>query len=150
MGGGISMNFLNVGIPVTIVETNQEALDRGLSVIKKNYDRTAKRGRLTAADVDERMARLRPSLSLEDLADCDLVIEAVFENLDLKKEIFQKLDGIVKDGSILATKRGAPLIREGFTAALVDRFGDGECRHGVMAAEHMTPHYRVGFPLSFP
>ena len=107
MGGGISMNFLNVGIPVTIVEATREALDRGLSVIKKNYDRTAKRGRLSTTDVDERMACLTPSLSLEDLADCDFVIEAVFENLDLKKEVFQKLDGIVKDGAILATNTSA-------------------------------------------
>jgi 3-hydroxyacyl-CoA dehydrogenase len=101
------MNFLNVGIPVTIVEATREALDRGLSVIKKNYDRTAKRGRLSTTDVDERMACLTPSLSLEDLADCDFVIEAVFENLDLKKEVFQKLDGIVKDGAILATNTSA-------------------------------------------
>ena len=107
MGGGISMNFLNAGIPVVIVEENQEALDRGLGIIKKNYDRTAKRGRITAADIEERMARLSPSLSLEGLADCDLVIEAVFENLELKKEVFQKLDAIVKDGAILATNTSA-------------------------------------------
>jgi 3-hydroxyacyl-CoA dehydrogenase len=107
MGGGISMNFLSAGIPVTIVEAKQEALDRGLGVIKKNYDRTAKRGRITAADVDERMALLTPSLSMEDLADCDLVIEAVFENLDLKKEIFTKLDRIAKDGAILSTNTSA-------------------------------------------
>jgi 3-hydroxyacyl-CoA dehydrogenase len=107
MGGGISMNFLNAGIPVTIVESTREALDRGLNVIRKNYDRSAKRGGLTAGGIEERMARLQPSLSLEALSDCDLVIEAVFENLDLKKEVFQKLDGIVKDGAILSTNTSA-------------------------------------------
>jgi 3-hydroxyacyl-CoA dehydrogenase len=112
MGGGISMNFLNAGIPVTIVEAEQEALDRGLSVIKKNYERTAKRGGIPAADVEERMARLEPSLSLDDLAECDLVIEAVFENLELKKEIFQKLDSIVKDGAILSTNTSALDVNE--------------------------------------
>jgi len=103
MGGGISMNFANVGIPVTIVEMKQEPLDRGFGVIRKNYERTAKSGRITAADVDKRMGLLTPSLKLEDLADCDLVIEAVFENMDVKKDVFGKLDRIVKQGAILAT-----------------------------------------------
>jgi len=103
MGGGIAMNFLNVGIPVTIVETKQEALDRGLATIRKNYENTAKRGRLTAADVEKRMGMLKGTLALEELADRDLVIEAVFENMDIKKEVFGKLDRIVKPGAILAT-----------------------------------------------
>ncbi len=103
MGGGIAMNFVNVGIPVTIVEAKQEALDRGLSVIRKNYENTAKRGRLTMADVETRMARFTPSMDFAALADCDLVIEAVFENMAIKKEVFGKLDAIVKRGAILAT-----------------------------------------------
>jgi len=103
MGGGIAMNFVNVGIPVTIVETKQEALDRGLSVIRKNYENTAKRGRLSMADVETRMGRFTPTLDLSALADCDLIIEAVFENMEIKKEVFGKLDAIAKPGAILAT-----------------------------------------------
>jgi 3-hydroxyacyl-CoA dehydrogenase len=103
MGGGIAMNFLNAGIPVTIVETKQDALDRGLATIRRNYENTAKRGRLTTADVEKRMGMLKGTLALEDLADRDLVVEAVFENMDIKKEVFGKLDRIVKQGAILAT-----------------------------------------------
>ena len=103
MGGGIAMNFVNVGIPVTIVETKQEALDRGLGVIRKNYENTAKRGRLSMADVETRMGRFTPSLDLAALADCDLIIEAVFENMEIKKEVFGKLDAIAKKGAILAS-----------------------------------------------
>ncbi|AMN45656.1 3-hydroxyacyl-CoA dehydrogenase [Steroidobacter denitrificans] len=103
MGGGISMNFANAGIPVTIVEANQEALDRGLGVIRKNYENTAKRGRLKPEDVERRMNLLKGSLDMQDLADCDLVIEAVFEDMDIKKSVFTRLDGIVKQGAILAT-----------------------------------------------
>ncbi len=103
MGGGIAMNFVNVGIPVTIVETKQEALDRGLGVIRKNYENTAKRGRLSLADVETRMGRFTPSLDLAALADCDLIIEAVFENMEIKKEVFGKLDRIAKKGAILAS-----------------------------------------------
>ncbi|WP_448580356.1 3-hydroxyacyl-CoA dehydrogenase NAD-binding domain-containing protein [Thermaurantiacus sp.] len=103
MGGGISMNFLNIGVPVTIVEREQAALDRGLKVIRANYERSAARGKMTAADVEARMALLTPSLSMEDLAESDLVIEAVFENMDLKKQVFAGLDGIAKPGAILAS-----------------------------------------------
>jgi 3-hydroxyacyl-CoA dehydrogenase len=103
MGGGISMNFLNAGIPVTIVETAQAALDRGVGTIRRNYDNTAKKGRLTAADVETRMGLLTPGLNLETLSDCDLVIEAVFEDMDIKKEVFRKLDKIAKPGAILAS-----------------------------------------------
>jgi 3-hydroxyacyl-CoA dehydrogenase len=103
MGGGISMNFLNAGIPVTIVETKQEALDRGLGVIRKNYETTAKRGKLKPEDVGTRMNLLTGTLDLNALADCDLVIEAVFENMEIKKEVFGKLDKIVKQGAILAS-----------------------------------------------
>ncbi len=103
MGGGIAMNFANAGIPVTIVEMKQEALDRGLSIIRRNYEATAAKGRLKAEDVERRMACLSGALDLSALADCDLVIEAVFENMDIKKEVFGKLDAIVKQGAILAT-----------------------------------------------
>jgi 3-hydroxyacyl-CoA dehydrogenase len=103
MGGGISMNFANVGIPVTIVEMKQEALDRGLGVIRKNYETTAKRGKLKLEDVEKRMGLLTGSLDLQQLADCDLIIEAVFENMDIKKDVFGKLDKIAKPGAILAT-----------------------------------------------
>jgi 3-hydroxyacyl-CoA dehydrogenase len=103
MGGGIAMNFLNVGIPVTIVETAQAALDRGLTTIRRNYETTAKKGRLTQADVETRMGLLGPDLNLEALSDCDLVIEAVFENMDIKKDVFRKLDKVAKLGAILAS-----------------------------------------------
>ncbi len=103
MGGGISMNFLNAGIPVTIVETAREALDRGIGTIRRNYDSTAKKGRMTAADVETRMGLLRPELNLDALSDCDLIIEAVYENMDIKKEVFRKLDRIAKPGAILAS-----------------------------------------------
>ena len=103
MGGGISMNFLNAGIPVTIVETAEMALARGLSVIRKNYENTAKKGRMSAADVETRMGLLTGTLAIEKLADCDLIIEAVFENMAIKKEIFAKLDAIAKPGAILAS-----------------------------------------------
>jgi 3-hydroxyacyl-CoA dehydrogenase len=103
MGGGISMNFLNAGIPVTIVETAKEALDRGVSIMRRNYENTAKKGRMTEAEVEERMGRLTPSLDFATLKDADLVIEAVYENMDLKKEIFGRLDGVAKDGAILAS-----------------------------------------------
>ena len=103
MGGGISMNFLNAGLPVTIVETTQAALDRGLGVIRKNYETTAKRGRLTMDEVEARMGRLTGALDLSALSDSDLIIEAVFENMDVKKEVFGKLDAIAKPGAILAT-----------------------------------------------
>ncbi|MBL8270832.1 3-hydroxyacyl-CoA dehydrogenase NAD-binding domain-containing protein [Steroidobacter sp.] len=103
MGGGIAMNFANAGIPVTIVETKQEALDRGLGVIRKNYETTAKRGKLKPEDVEKRVGLLTGTLELEKLADCDLIIEAVFENMAVKKEVFGKLDKIAKPGAILAS-----------------------------------------------
>ena len=103
MGGGISMNFLAKGIPVTIVEMVQENLDRGVAVIRKNYESSAAKGRFTTEQVEGMMALLTPSLSLDALADCDLVIEAVYENMDVKKEVFGKLDQICKSGAILAS-----------------------------------------------
>lgn len=116
MGGGIAMNFANIGIPITIVETKQDALDRGLGVVRKNYERSTKSGKLTMADVDKRMQLFTGSLDLGQLADCDLVIEAVFENMDIKKDVFGKLDRIVKPGAILATNTSALDINEIATA----------------------------------
>ncbi|HEY3696414.1 3-hydroxyacyl-CoA dehydrogenase NAD-binding domain-containing protein [Phenylobacterium sp.] len=103
MGGGIAMNFANAGVPVTLVEVKQDALDRGLGVIRKNYERTASRGGVTAAQVEERMGRIAGTLDLESLKDADLVIEAVFERMDIKKDIFKRLDAVCKPGAILAT-----------------------------------------------
>ncbi len=103
MGGGITMNFLSAGIPVTIVEQEQAALDRGVAVMGKNYEASVKRGRIEAADAQAAMGRLTPSLSFDDLADCDLVIEAVYESMDVKKDVFGRLDKIVKQGAILAS-----------------------------------------------
>ena len=112
MGGGISMNFANRGIGVTIVEAEQSRIDHGFGVIRKNYERTAKRGRMTMDQVDECMGLLNGVTDREALADCDLVIEAVFENMDLKKEIFASLDRIVKPGAILATNTSALDVNE--------------------------------------
>jgi 3-hydroxyacyl-CoA dehydrogenase len=103
MGGGIAMNFLTAGYAVTILEREQAALDRGVSIIRKNYERSAAKGRFTADQVERAMGLLTPTLDMNDLADCDLVIEAVFENMDVKKDVFRKLDGIVKPGAILAS-----------------------------------------------
>ena len=112
MGGGISMNFANVGIPVTIIEQSQERLDKGLSIIRKNYENTANKGRITFENVEERTALINGSTDINDLSNCDLIIEAVFENMDLKKDIFKTLDGIAKKGAILATNTSALDVNE--------------------------------------
>ena len=103
MGGGISMNFLNAGIPVTILETKQEALDRGLSTIRKNYEAQVKKGKLKQDKYEQRMALLTPTLTYQDIADADLVIEAVFEELGVKEQVFKQLDAVMKPGAILAS-----------------------------------------------
>ena len=107
MGGGISMNFANVGIPVTIVEQSQERLDKGLGIIRKNYENSAAKGRITEAQVEERMNLIEGKTSIEALDSQDMIIEAVFENMDLKKDIFKQLDGICKEGAILASNTSA-------------------------------------------
>ncbi len=112
MGGGIAMNFANAGIPVVIVERDQEAIDRGLGVVRKNYERTAKRGRISMEDVDKRMELLQPALDKGAFADVDMVIEAVFEDMELKKSIFAELDGICREGAILATNTSALDVNE--------------------------------------
>ena len=112
MGGGIAMNFANAGIPVTIIEQNQERLDKGIGIIRKNYENTAAKGRISLEDVDKRMQFINGNISIDTLSDKDLIIEAVFENMDLKKEIFSKLDLIAKDSAILATNTSALDINE--------------------------------------
>ncbi|MFZ7311017.1 3-hydroxyacyl-CoA dehydrogenase NAD-binding domain-containing protein [Comamonas jiangduensis] len=103
MGGGISMNFLNAGIPVTILETKQEALDRGVATIRKNYEAQVKKGKLKEDKYAQRMALLSTTLSYDDLKDCDLIIEAVFEELGVKEAVFKQLDAVAKPGAILAS-----------------------------------------------
>jgi len=112
MGGGIAMNFANAGIPVTVVERDQASLDRGLAVIRKNYERSAARGSMPADLVDSRMALITPSLDRGDFGSCDIVIEAVFEDLDLKKEVFADLDAICKPEALLATNTSALDVNE--------------------------------------
>ena len=112
MGGGIAMNFATAGIEVVIVETKEDALTRGLGVVRGNYQRSADRGRFPQDEVDARMARISGVLEMEKLADCDLVIEAVFEDMGLKKQIFTNLDKICKPGAILATNTSALNIDE--------------------------------------
>jgi len=109
MGGGIAMNFANVGIPVTIVERDQDALDRGIAVVRKNYERSRS---TTAEQVEERMGLITGSTAKADFADCDIVIEAVFEDMDLKKTIFRELDEICKPGAVLASNTSALDINE--------------------------------------
>ncbi|MGI9219609.1 MAG: 3-hydroxyacyl-CoA dehydrogenase NAD-binding domain-containing protein [Woeseiaceae bacterium] len=103
MGGGIAMNFANVGIPVTLLEMSEEALEKGFGIIRKNYEASAKKGRITDAQVEERMALLTGTTSYSDLAEVDLVIEAVFENMDIKKEVFKTLSDTVSPDAILAS-----------------------------------------------
>ena len=103
MGGGIAMNFLTAGIPVTIVEREQAALDKGVATMAKNYEASVKRGRIEPAVAEAAMAALTPSLSFDALADCDLVIEAVYESMEVKQDVFGRLDAIVKAGAILAS-----------------------------------------------
>jgi 3-hydroxyacyl-CoA dehydrogenase len=103
MGGGITMNFLNAGIPVTILEMKQDALDKGVAKIEDTYLVSAKRGRLKEEDVKSRMGLLTPTLSYDDVKDADLVIEAVFEEIGVKEAVFRKLDAVMKPGAILAS-----------------------------------------------
>ena len=103
MGGGISMNFLNAGIPVKILETKQEALDRGIATIKKNYEAQVKKGKLKEDKYAQRMALLTSTLSYDEIKDADLVIEAVFEEMGVKEAVFKQLDAVMKPGAILAS-----------------------------------------------
>ncbi|WP_322066371.1 3-hydroxyacyl-CoA dehydrogenase NAD-binding domain-containing protein [Burkholderia ubonensis] len=103
MGGGIAMNFVNAGLPVVLLETKQDALERGLATIRKNYDAQVKKGKLTQEKHDARMALITPTLSYADLKDADLIIEAVFEELGVKEQVFRQLDEAAKPGAILAS-----------------------------------------------
>ncbi|RDU99301.1 hypothetical protein DWV00_09305 [Trinickia dinghuensis] len=103
MGGGIAMNFVNAGLPVTLVETKAEALERGLATIRRNYDVSVSKGKLTEAERDARMGRVTPTLSYASISDADLVIEAVFEEMGVKEEVFGRIDAMAKPGAILAS-----------------------------------------------
>jgi 3-hydroxyacyl-CoA dehydrogenase len=103
MGGGISMNFLSAAIPVAIIEMSKDALDRGTGLMRKNYEASAAKGKLTGEQVEKAMGYLQPTLDFAELSDCDLIIEAVYENMEVKKEVFARLDRIAKPGAILAS-----------------------------------------------
>ena len=103
MGGGIAMSFSNAGLTVTLLDTTQEALDRGMATVRKNYAGTVTRGRLSQAEMDKRLGRISPTLEWHDLASADIVIEAVFEDMEVKKTVFGKLDAIARDGAVLAS-----------------------------------------------
>ncbi|MDQ7982471.1 3-hydroxyacyl-CoA dehydrogenase NAD-binding domain-containing protein [Paraburkholderia sp. SARCC-3016] len=103
MGGGIAMSFANAGLPVTLIDTGNEAIERGLATIRKNYDNTVKKGRLAAEAAQERLARIEPSLSYDNLKHADLIVEAVFEDLNVKEQVFRRIDALAKPGAILAS-----------------------------------------------
>lgn len=103
MGGGIAMNFANIGLPVKILEMSQEALDRGLKIIRSNYERSMKNGKLTAEQVDQRMGAISGTVSYSDLSHCDLVIEAVFEDMGVKQSVFKQLSDTVGENAVLAS-----------------------------------------------
>jgi len=125
MGGGIAMNFLNAGLPVTLIETKQDALDRGIATITKNYQGSLQKGKLTEADLTKRLALLTGSLQFSDLSDCDLVIEAVFEDIAVKEKVFTALDQVVKPGAILASNTSTLDVNRiaGFTKRPADVVG---------------------------
>jgi 3-hydroxyacyl-CoA dehydrogenase len=116
------MNFLSAGLPVTIVEMGQDALDRGTGVMRRNYEASAAKGKLTPEQVGKAMGLLNPTLDFGALADCDLIIEAVYENMDVKKEVFARLDKVAKPGAILASNTSYLDINE--IAASISRPGD--------------------------
>ncbi|HEV8069500.1 MAG TPA: 3-hydroxyacyl-CoA dehydrogenase NAD-binding domain-containing protein [Planctomycetaceae bacterium] len=103
MGGGITMTYVNAGIPVTLKEVGQAELDRGLETIKRNYGVSVQRGKMTQAQVDQKLAMIKPTLNYEDIKDADIVVEAVFENMELKKKVFGEIDKVAKPGAVLAS-----------------------------------------------
>jgi 3-hydroxyacyl-CoA dehydrogenase len=125
MGGGIAMNFLNAGIPVKLLETRQEALDKGLATIRKNYENTMKKGKLTQEKFDQRMALVSGTLSYEDIGQADIVVEAVFEDMGVKETVFKKLDEVMKPGAILASNTSTLDVNQiaGFTKRPQDVIG---------------------------
>ncbi len=136
MGGGIAMTFAEAGLPVTIVEMNQEALDRGIGVMEKNWRRGIKSGRTTAEQVGQRMALLTPTTRHDDLKDADLIIEAVFETMDIKKDVFGKLDAVAKPGAVIATNTSYLDVDE--IAAITNRPRDVLGMHYFSPANIMT------------
>ncbi|MDP6183702.1 MAG: 3-hydroxyacyl-CoA dehydrogenase NAD-binding domain-containing protein, partial [Gammaproteobacteria bacterium] len=136
MGGGIAMNFVNVGIPVTLKEVDQKALDRGLGVIRGNYEVVVKKGRMSAEQLEKSMAMIHGTLDYDDIADADIVIEAVFENMALKKEIFATLDAVCKPGAVLASNTSTLNIDE--IAASTNRPEDVIGLHFFAPANIMT------------
>ncbi|MGN8157057.1 3-hydroxyacyl-CoA dehydrogenase NAD-binding domain-containing protein [Salinisphaera sp. SWV1] len=125
MGGGIAMNFLSAGIPVTLLENKQDALDRGVATMRRNYEASARKGRLTTEQVEANMGRLSTTLDYADLAEADLIIEAVFENMDVKKTVFGELDRVARPGAILATNTSTLDVNEiaGATSRPSDMLG---------------------------
>ena len=103
MGGGIAMNFANVGIPVVVLENSQESLDKGLQIIEKNYANTVSKGRMSESEFKKKMSLIKGATSLEQISNADIIVEAVFEEMNLKKEMFQRIDKIAKENCILAT-----------------------------------------------
>jgi 3-hydroxyacyl-CoA dehydrogenase len=122
MGGGIAMNYANAGIPVIIKETTQEALDRGMATIRKNYENSVKKGRFSQEVMDQRMALITPQLTYDDFEDADIITEAVFEGMELKKQVFGELDRIAKPGAILASNTSTLNIDEIASATLRPEF----------------------------
>jgi len=125
MGGGIAMNFANAGIPVVVLEVNQEALDKGLATVRKNYENSLKKGRLTQEKFDQRVGLIRGTLSYDDIKNADIVIEAVFEEMGIKEKVFMKLDEVMKSGAILASNTSTLDVNKiaGFTRRPQDVIG---------------------------
>ncbi len=125
MGGGIAMNFANAGIPVTVLEVNQEALDKGLATVRNNYENSLKKGRLTQEKFDQRVGLIRGTLSYDDIKNADIVIEAVFEEMGIKEKVFRKLDLVMKPGAILASNTSTLDVNKiaGFTGRPQDVIG---------------------------
>ena len=125
MGGGIAMNYANAGIPVIVKETTQEALDRGIGIIRNNYAKTVAKGKLAQEAMDQRMALITPQVTYDGFEHADIITEAVFENMALKKQIFAELDKITKPGAILATNTSTLDIDEIAGATSKPRYGSG-------------------------
>ena len=119
MGGGITMNFVSAGIPVTVLEVDQAGLERGLGIIRKNYENAVEKGRMTAAQLEQAMEMISPTTDYADVAGADLVIEAVFETMEIKKAVFTKLDEVCKPGAILASNTSSLDLNE--IAAVTNR-----------------------------